>query len=391
MAQPATAQPSRPVPFTGMSGDRGSRIERVEVFGYDLTYRHGDYVMSSGRVITRLPSTVVRVTTHDGTTGFGEVCPLGTTYLPAHAEGARAALRELAPAVVGADVMNLADVHRRMDAALMGHAYAKSAIDIACWDAFGRLVGRPVAALLGGVLQPELPLYVAIPLGAPESMAAFTRREHEAGIRRFQLKLGGAPAEDAARVTAVIAETGPDDEITGDANGAWRRQDAIAFANLVRDVPRFRIEQPCPTLDECLAVRRLTSLPMVLDEVITDLGTLVRAAELGAMDQVNLKVSRVGGLAPARRIRDTAVELGIRLMIEDSWGGDIVSATTAHLAAGTPPDALFAVSFMNDWTNEHVAGYRPRSRGGVGEVPTGPGLGIDVDASMLGEPIWATG
>jgi len=103
-----------------------------------------------------------------------------------------------------------------------------------------------------------------------------------------------------------------------------------------------------------------------------------------------LKTSRVGGLLPARRMRDTAVELGIRLMIEDTWGGDIVSATTAHLAAGTPADALFAVSFMNDWTNVDVAGYQPRSTGGVGRVPDGPGLGIEVDASLLGEPIWST-
>jgi L-alanine-DL-glutamate epimerase-like enolase superfamily enzyme len=369
--------------------ESAAAIERVDVFGYDLTYRHGDYVMSSGRVVNRLASTVVRVTTSDGTSGFGEVCPLGTTYLPAHAEGARAAIREVAPAVVGGDVTNLADVHRRMDTALMGHAYAKSAIDVACWDAFGRIVDQPVAKLLGGVLQPELPLYVAIPLGSPADMGAFARREREGGIRRFQLKLGGAPADDAERVAAVIAETGPGDEITGDANGAWHRQDAIVFANLVRDVPRFRLEQPCPTLEECLAVRRLTSLPMVLDEVITDVQTLIRAAELQAMDQVNLKVSRVGGLLPARLMRDTAVALGIRLMIEDSWGGDIVSATTAHLAAGVPADALFAVSFMNDWTNEHVAGYQPRSSGGIGRVPDGPGLGIEVDISALGEPIWS--
>ena len=372
-----------------MAADSGGRIERIDVFGYDLTYVHGDYVMSSGRVINRLASTVVRITTRDGTTGFGEVCPLGTTYLPGHAEGARAGLAVVAPAVIGGDVTNLADVHRRMDSALMGHAYAKSPIDVACWDAFGRLSGVPVAALLGGVLQEELPLYVAIPLGPPLDMATFARRERAAGIRRFQLKLGAAPDLDAERVAAVVGETGPGDEITGDANGAWRRQDAIQFANLVRDVPRFRLEQPCPTLEECLAVRRLTSLPMVLDEVITDLGVLIRAAGLEAMDQVNLKVSRVGGLLPARQMRDTAIELGIRLMIEDTWGGDIVSATTAHLAAGTPPEALFAVSFMNDWTNEHVAGHHPRSSGGVGPGPPGPGLGIDVDVDALGRPLWS--
>src|SRR5262245_44136029 len=205
-----------------MRADSGGTIDRVDVFGYELTYVHGDYVMSSGRVINRLASTVVRVTTRDGTTGFGEVCPLGTTYLPAHAQGARAALWEIAPAVIGGDATNLADVHRRMDAALLGPAYAKRPIDGPARDGFGRNTGQPAAALLGGVLQSELPLYVAIPLGSPEAMGAFARLERAAGIRRFQLKLGAVPAEDAERVHAVIAETADGDEITGDANGAWR-------------------------------------------------------------------------------------------------------------------------------------------------------------------------
>jgi len=337
-------------------------IDRIDVFGYELTYAHGDYVMSSGRVVNRLPSTLVRVTTRDGAEGFGEVCPLGSTYLPAFGEGARVAIRELAPALIGADATNLADVHRRLDDRLKGHEYAKSALDVACWDAFGRLVGKPVAALLGGVLQRELPLYVAIPLGTPASMAAFVARERSGGIRNFQAKLGAEPAEDAQRVAAILAATGPGDAVIGDANGAWRRQDAIIAARLFEGFERFRLEQPCPTL--------------------------VRAAGLDAMDQINLKISRVGGLLPARLMRDVAVRLGIRLMIEDSWGGDVVTAAVAHLAAGTPPEALFAVSFMNDWTTEHIAGYQPRSSLGMGPVPEGPGLGIEVDVAGLGSPLF---
>jgi L-alanine-DL-glutamate epimerase-like enolase superfamily enzyme len=220
-------------------------------------------------------------------------------------------------------------------------------------------------------------------------MAEFVAREREGGIRRFQAKLGADPADDAERVLAVLDATGPGDAVTGDANGAWRRQDAIMAARLLEGAQRFRLEQPCPTLEECLAVRRLTTLPMVLDEVIVDQATLIRAAGLDAMDQVNLKIGRVGGLLPARLMRDTAVGLGIRLMIEDSWGGDVTTAAVAHLAAGTPADALFAVSFMNDWTNEHIAGYEPRSAGGVGPVPTGPGLGIEVDVASLGAPLFS--
>ena len=366
---------------------RGTRIERVEVLAYDLRYAHGSYVMSGGRVVERLPSTVVRLITADGVVGYGEACPLGSTYLPAHAGGVRAALAELAPAVVGADVTDLAQVHARMDRALRGHPEARSAIDMACWDAFGRTVGMPVARLLGGVLQEQLPLYVAVPLGAPEAMAAFAERERAGGIHRFQLKLGGAPAEDARRAAAVVAATGPEDEILGDANGGWRRQDAIMAARLMEDLERYRLEQPCPTLEECLTVRRISRLPMVLDEVITDLGVFTRAVAAEAMDHINLKIGRVGGLTPAVRIRDAAVQLGIRLTIEDSWGGDIVTAAVAALAAAVPADALFAVSFMNDWTLEHVAEHAPRSSGGAGPVPTGPGLGIEVDPRALGAPL----
>src|SRR3954447_14422435 len=111
------------------------RIAAVDVFAYDLTYVHGRYVMSGGRVIDRLTSHVVRVRTADGVEGFGEVCPLGPAYLPGHAAGARAALAELAPAVVGLSAGSQAAVGAALDRALTGHGYAKSAIDIACWDA----------------------------------------------------------------------------------------------------------------------------------------------------------------------------------------------------------------------------------------------------------------
>lgn len=369
---------SRPGPTT---------IERVEIFGYDLTYVHGRYVMSSGRVIDRLPSTVVRVTTRDGVTGFGEACPLGPTYLEGFAGGARAALHELAPAVLGADVAEPADVNRRMDATLRGHRYAKSAIDVACWDAFGRAVGLPVWTLLGGRVRDELPMYVAVPLGPPDEMAAFAARTRAGGVRVFQAKIGDTAARDAERVRAIAATLGPGDTILADANGGWSRQEAIRFARAVEETGNVLLEQPCADLESCLAVRHLTTLPMVLDEVIVTLSDLTRGVAAEAMDHVNLKVGRVGGLTRARLMRDVAVELGLRLTIEDTWGGDIVTAAVAHLASGVPGESLCAVSFMNDWTTEHVAGHQPRSTGETGPVPDGPGLGIEVDLGVLGAPI----
>ena len=359
-------------------------IAQIDLFSYDLSYVGGTYVFSGGRRITTVSSTVARVVTEDGLTGYGETCPLGPTYLPAHAAGARAGLAEVAPAVLGLDAADPGGVSRAMDAALRGHAYAKSALDIACWDILGQVCGRPVCDLLGGRRHERFPLYVAIPLGAPEAMADHVTRLRAEGIHRFQLKLGGTPADDAARARAVLAATGDEDVVFGDANGGWTLGDAMIAARLLEDLTRFYLEQPCATFEECLRVR--TGLPLILDEVITDLQSLLRAWEAGSLAGFNLKLNRVGGLSAAKLLRDAGQQLGLIVNIEDSWGGDLSTAAVSHLAASTWPESLRMVSFMNDWTNEHVAGHEPRSVDGFGAAPSGPGLGLTVDVAALGEP-----
>ncbi|HEY3764573.1 MAG TPA: mandelate racemase/muconate lactonizing enzyme family protein [Gaiellales bacterium] len=363
------------------------RIARVEVYGYELTYRGEEYVMSGGRSIASLDSTVVRVITDDGVDGYGETCPLGGTYLAAHAEGARAALRELAPAVIGADVAGFGVLHDRMDAVLTGHAYAKSAIDVACWDAAAKTLGISVSTLLGGRRLESFPLYVAVPLGPPQAMADHAAQLRADGITRFQLKVGDSPRVDAERVAAVLAVCGPDDVVIADANGRYTTQAGVVAARLLAGYDGVYIEQPCPTVEACSYVRGHTDLPFVLDECIHDPASLVHAHDLRALEAFNLKISKVGGLTKARQMRDLAESLGLSVTIEDTWGGDLVTAAVAHLAATTREQHLFTVSFMNDWTNEHVAGYAPRSSGGRGSAPTAPGLGIEVDLAALGAPL----
>ncbi len=365
-----------------------STIERVEVYGYELTYAHGSYAMSEGRVLDALESTIVRVVTADGLAGHGEVCPLGTRYLPAFAEGARAALREIGPALIGVDAANLAAVGTAMDRALLGHAYAKSPVDVACWDVLGRRAGLPLYALLGGLRAASFPLYVAVPLAPVDEMARFVGERMAEGVRHFQLKLGADPHDDAARAAEVARILGDQGLLIADANCGWLRQDAVVAARLLDPLDRVYLEQPCRTLEECVAGRRHTTLPMVLDEIILDVRSLLRAVSANALEAFNLKISRVGGLTNARLMRDLAQDLGLRVTLEDTWGGDVTTAAVAHLAASTRPEHLLTVSFMNDWTNEHVAGYEPRSSNGVGAAPTGPGLGIEVDLERLGEPLF---
>jgi cis-L-3-hydroxyproline dehydratase len=362
------------------------RIAQVDVFGHELTYVHGTFELSGGRAAAVESSTLVRVTTDDGLEGWGEACPLAGTYLPSFAGGVRAALAVLAPALLGADPRNLAEINARMDAALLGQPAAKSPLDVACWDILGRATATSLATLLGGRVSDRLPLYLAVPLDTPDATRARVAEAWAQGIRRFQLKVGGDPRADVASVRAALEVTGDQGVVVADANGGWSLQDALIAARLLEPLPVY-LEQPCRSLAECIHVRRATSLPLILDELVTDATTLVAAVHEAGAGAINLKIGKVGGLTRARVLRDLAQSLGVALTIEDTWGGDVATAALSHLAASTLPDSLFSVSFVNDAVAEHIAGFEPRARGGEGSAPDGPGLGIEVEVGALGAPL----
>ena len=364
------------------------KLVGLDCFGYELRYAHGEYVMSGGRAAASQIGTLVRLRTDEGMDGWGEITPLGSTYLPTFAEGVRTALRFLAPHLLGLDPTNVSGFRRTMDAVLMGHQYAKSAIDIACWDLRGQVAGLPVAALLGGVLQKDFPIYEAVPLGSPESMASFVERRIAAGINRFQLKVGNKPHDDAARTRAVVETVTDDTIVIADSNGGWSLLDARIAMNSMADLPVF-IEQPCRTTEDSVLASRDSKLPLVLDESIVTLSDVYEAKHSAAVSSINIKISRVGGITGAALMRDVMQELNLMVSVEDMWGGDLITAAVSHLAASTRPESLLMTSFMNDWTDGHVAGYRPRSVNGRGSAPTGPGLGIEVDPSFLGEPLFS--
>jgi L-alanine-DL-glutamate epimerase-like enolase superfamily enzyme len=354
-------------------------IERIDVFGYELTPHAGEFRLSRGRSMGAETSFVVRVSTDDGREGWGEACPLTSSYLPTFAGGVRAALAELAPALIGADPANLTDVNARMDATLLGQHAAKSPLDVACWDLLGQAAGVPVATLLGGRVSERFPVYEAIAMGAGEDPV---RAAWKRGIRTFQLKVGGDPRADAATVRRVLDIVGDEGTVIADANGGWSLSDALIAVRLLDGLPIY-LEQPCRTFADCLHVRRATTLPMVYDESVTDADSLVAAVREGGGGAVNLKLGKVGGLTRARLLRDLALSLGAAVTIEDTWGGDVATAAIAHLAASTPPEGLFSVSFVNDAVAEHVAGHVPRSDAGFGAAPDGPGLGLQVDVDAL--------
>jgi L-alanine-DL-glutamate epimerase-like enolase superfamily enzyme len=362
------------------------KIKRISAYQVDLPLHEGSYKWSGGKSVTTFDSTVVRIDTDEGVTGFGEVCPLGPFYLPAYANGVRAGLRELGPHLLGENPLELDKLNRRMDAALKGHAYVKSPIDMACWDILGKTAGQPVCRLLGGRYGEDFVLYRAISQEAPDAMAGRVAGYREEGYRRFQLKVGGDPHIDIERIHAVADKLQPGDRLIADANTGWLMHDALRVVRGVRDIDVY-IEQPCLSYEECLSVRRHTDHPFVLDEVVDSVDMLLRGRADLAMDVVNIKISKFGGLTRARQARDLCVSLGVAMTLEDSWGGDIVTAAIAHLAHSTPPELLFTATDFNSYVTVSNAAGAPRRVHGRMAASLEPGLGIEPRADVLGKPV----
>ena len=352
----------------------------------DLPLREGSYKWSGEKSVDIFDSTIVAIETDDGHVGYGECCPLGPFYLPAYADGVRAGLKELGPHLIGLDPTQTGKLNHVMDQCLKGHAYVKSPIDIACWDIKGQVAGMPVCDLLGGRFGDDFILYRAISQTEPQAMAAKVKQYHDEGYRRFQLKVGGNPNEDIERIRLASEVLGKTDKLVADANTGWLMHEAARVVRAVDNVDVY-IEQPCKTYEECLAIRKRTDHPFVLDEVIDGLDMVVRGHSDGAMDVVNIKISKFGGLTKATMARDVCVNLGIAMTLEDSWGGDITTAAIAHLAHSTPTDYLFTATDFNSYVTVSTADGAPQRHNGRMAASTEPGLGIAPKMDVLGDPV----
>ena len=362
------------------------KIAAIKVFQVDLPLVEGRYSWSEGKYVEVFDSTVVELITDDGLSGYGEVCPLGPFYLPAFGAGARAGIAELSTTIIGEDPTAIGPINLLMDQALLGHPYVKTAIDMACWDLLGKVTGKSVCALMGGKHGDSVALYRAISQRPADEMAANVAGHRADGYTKFQLKVGGDPQDDIDRIHAAADVLSDGEVLVADANTGWRVDDAARVVNAVRDRDVY-IEQPCKSYEHCLTIRRRTSLPFILDENITGVDALLKGHADGALDAINLKISKVGGLTKARLIRDLCVSLNIPMTIEDSWGGDIITAAIAHLAHSTPESLRFSATDFNSYVTVQNATGAPQRVNGHMLASDEAGLGITPNWDALGKAV----
>lgn len=159
------------------------KITKIGLYQVGLPLHEGSYKWSGGNQVIEFDATVAILSTNIGIEGVGECTPLGPSYLPAYAEGVRTGIEVLAPSLLGQDPTKLNAINDIMDKNLRGHPYVKSALDMACWDIFGKVCNAPICELLGGRFGTDYKLYRAISQDTPENMALNVKSYVEQGYR----------------------------------------------------------------------------------------------------------------------------------------------------------------------------------------------------------------
>lgn len=364
------------------------KITRIAVYQVTLPLEH-PYSLSGGRLkFEELDSTLVSIETDNGLLGWGEGCPWGATYLPAFGMGIRSGLAEIAPQLLGQDPRALDRINAILDRALPGHLYVKSPLDMACWDLLGKAVGLPLCLLLGGRREAPVMLHSSIPTGAPPHMLSSVRAAQAKGYGIHSCKIGGTDiAADIARITHLMENLPQGQSLTFDVNRAWLPDEAIQVMNATAELGGY-YEQPCETLDECLQVRRKTRQPIALDESIQRFQDVVWAQRHHACEAIGLKLNRVGGLTKARRIRDFCVNMGLRMNIEETGGSVLADTAAVHLAQSTPETHHRGTWLCHDMLTLDLApGQGARNSNGTTAAPDLPGLGVEPECDILGDPV----
>lgn len=362
------------------------RIAEIHVYQKALPVVGGAYTMARANV-TALDTTIVKLVADNGLVGWGETCPVGPTYQPHHALGARAALAEIAPGLIGAELPHPLHLYRAMDACLNGHGYAKAAIDIAAYDLLGKHFGVPVCDLLGGALVDIVPSYYATGVGAPDDIARIAAEKCREGYPRIQIKLGGRPVDlDIETVRKVWETVGGKVRLAADANRGWVTRDALRFSRECAAIPLV-IEQPCNSLSEVAAIKAQMRHAIYLDESSVDLDTVLQIVGDGLCEGFGMKVTRIGGLTPMTVFRGICAARALPHTCDDAWGGDIIAAACTHVASTVDPNLLegvwLAAPYIAD-TYDVDGGVRIAD--GHIRVPTAPGLGLTIDEDRLGAP-----
>jgi glucarate dehydratase len=328
-----------------------------------------------------LSHTVVRVMTDDGLTGLGEAFMWRDAAI----------INELAPTLIGRDCEDLRaslgvgervlNAYAQTEGVTTERAWA--AIEIALWDIAGKAAGKPIAELLGGVMRTEIPAteYFAYRVNrerTPEEIAMFCAQMiSEHGSTHFEGKVATMPPGEEMRMLRLVRDAiGPDRELRIDANLGWRPETAISLLPVLHELKITGIEEPCGTWAEAALLRAHTNIPFSAHEPDFEI-----AAQLGVPNTLVLSVLSCGGIARTVQTIRRCQEAGLGFWF---YSGELGIATAACLqVAAAMPYVGRGQSLLRMQADDVITGGTPIPKGGYVALPSGPGLGVELDETSL--------
>ena len=365
------------------------KIRRIETIPVLVPIRPEFVIRGSIGTHSESPFVMLRVHTDEGITGLGEVSCTPLWSGEDNVTAVHIIRSFLEPALVGEDPRDIERLTAKMRRAVFGHPFTKSGVEIALWDILGKSCGLPVYRLLGGAVRDTIPIKMSVSGAEPRRAAEIANWAMAKGLKALKVKVGIEVESDVERVKAVRQAIGPHIRLGIDANGGWPVRTAIqAIRRMVDDANIYFAEQPVSALDLAwlAEVRQQVSVPVMADESCNTPQDAMAIARAGAADILSVYVGKGGGIGPARKITALAEAAGLTCTVGSNLELGVASAAMAHLAAACPGigaeefpcDILGPLGYEHDLLAEPI-----EFKDGAVRVPSGPGLGVDLDEKWL--------
>lgn len=362
-----------------------TRVEPIPVCvplkkGMTAKTAHGEHAVS--------PYVIVRVYTDCGLIGLGEAT-ISALWSGETQAGTVAAICDyIAPAIVGQDPRDITSIRRAMDFMIKLNPFTKAAVEMAMWDIAGKAVGLPVYQLLGGKVRDSVRIKLVIWARDLAGSRAMAEQHMALNVSCLKVKTGLDPASDIARVRAVREVAGPDLPITIDSNCGWTIQQAKHCLRELEEVRLLLAEQPIPPGDHVAMaeLRRETRVPIMADESLFTLQDAWQLSMHRAADIFSIYPGKHGGIAATAEIIAVAKDAGLRCTIGSNLELGIGTAAMLHVAAAFPEvdTDTFPADTIGPFYHDFDLITAPLQLGPpAAQIPTGPGLGVELDESQL--------
>ena len=289
------------------------------------------------RTVDSVSDIVVRITTDDGQTGFGEAPP--TAVITGDTKGSiLCAIEEfIGPNLIGMEIEDLDGIMKRLHGCILKNTSAKAAVDMAVYDLFAKSCGKPLYKLLGGRRR-EIETDLTISVNDVEEMVQDSLRAVEQGFNILKIKVGKEGRRDVERIKAIRQAVGPDILLRIDANQGWSAKEAVRIIRSMEDmgIEMDLVEQPVSAHD-FEGMKLVTSqvhTPILADESVFSSEDAIRIIKERAADLINIKLMKTGGIYEALKICAIGESFGVECMIGCMLESKIAVSAAAHLAAG---------------------------------------------------------